>query len=214
MLLQQAALIEDPARRLGIVLRAAEALLSENGDRETAIRVLEVARSEVPASIEAATLLARAYAAAGQAERGLEVLKGVASAQKGKRTRQVAAVYEQIAAIHLDEGFLSDAMEAMSRAFESDPKNAELALTLGRLALEIEEDEVAQRAFRAVTIMRPKNPEGGARPEDKAEASFHLAALSKKQGDVRKARVLVSKALADDPDHAGARALRAELDGR
>jgi tetratricopeptide (TPR) repeat protein len=214
MLLQQAALIDDPNRRLAIVLRAAEALLSDNGDRDTAIRVLEVARSEVPASIEAATLLARAYAAAGQAERGLDVLKGVAAAQKGKRTRAVAAVYEQIAAIHLDEGFVSDALEAFSKAFEADPKNAELALTLGRLALDIDEDDVAQRAFRAVTIMRPKGPEGGARPEDKAEASYHLAALSKKQGDVRKARVLVSKALADDPDHAGARALLAELDGR
>ncbi|HEX6277258.1 MAG TPA: tetratricopeptide repeat protein, partial [Polyangiaceae bacterium] len=214
MLLQQAALIEDPARRLGIVLRAAEALLADNGDRETAMRVLEVARTESPASIEAATLLARAYAASGQAERGLEVLKGVAAAQKGKRTRAVAALYEQIAAIHLDEGFLSDAMEAFSRAFEADPKNAELALTLGRLALDIEEDEVATRAFRSVTIMRPKGPDGGARPEDKAEASFHLAALAKKQGDLRKARVLVSKALADDPDHAGARALLAEIDAR
>ena len=33
-------------------------------------------------------------------------------------------------------------------------------------------------------------------------------------GDPRKARVLVSKALADDPDHAGARALLAELDAK
>ena len=93
--------------------------------------MLEVARTESPASIEAATLLARAYAASGQPERGLEVLKGVAAAQKGKRTRATAALYEQIAAIHLDEGFVSDALEAYSKAFESDPKNAELALTLG-----------------------------------------------------------------------------------
>ena len=45
-------------------------------------------------------------------------------------------------------------------------------------------------------------------------ADQELNALSKKQGDLRKARVLVSKALADDPDHAGARALLAEIDGR
>jgi Tfp pilus assembly protein PilF len=110
---------------------------------------------------------------------------------------------------------LSDALEALSKAFESDSKNARLALDLGRLALETEEQDVAQRAFRAVTIMRAPSADGaGASAEDKGEANFQLAALAKNAGDQRKARVLVSKALADCPDHEGARALLAELDQR
>jgi Tfp pilus assembly protein PilF len=61
--------------------------------------------------------------------------------------------------------------------------------------------------------LRPPGPEGGgALPEDKAEANYHLAAMALKQGDPRKARVLVSKALADSPHHEAARALLAELD--
>jgi len=215
LLLQQAALIADPAARTAIVLRAAEALLQPNGDGATAVKVLEVLRTEVPSSIEAATLLARAYAAAGTPERGLEVLKAVAQANRGRRTKAIAQVYEQIATIHLEEGFLSDALEALSKAFESDSKNARLALDLGRLALETEELEAAQRAFRAVTIMRAPSAEGGgATADDKAEANFQLAALARKAGDARKARVLVSKALAEAPGHEGARALLAELDQR
>jgi len=110
---------------------------------------------------------------------------------------------------------LTDAHEALSKAFEADSKNARLALELGRLSLEIEEVDAAQRAFRAVTIMRPPSAEGpGAVPEEKAEANYHLAVLAQKQGDPRKARVLVSKALADAPQHEAARALLAELDQR
>jgi tetratricopeptide (TPR) repeat protein len=215
LLLQQAALASDEAARLTLVLRAAEALLQPGGDVDTAVRVLEVARKDTPGSIEAATLLARSYAALGTPARGLEVLQGVAQANRGRRTRALSAVYEQIANIHLEEGMLSDAQEAMAKAFEADSKNARLALDLGRLALEIEEYDAAQRAFRAVTIMRPPSAEGGgALPEDKAEANYHLAALAKKQGDPRKARVLVSKALADSPHHEQARVLLAELDQR
>jgi tetratricopeptide (TPR) repeat protein len=215
LLLQQAALAPDDAARLALVLRAAEALLQPGGDVETAVRVLEVARKETPGSIEAATLLARSYAALGTPAKGLEVLQGVAQANRGRRTRALSAVYEQIANIHLEEGMLSDAQDALAKAFEADSKNARLALDLGRLALEIEEFDAAQRAFRAVTIMRPPSAEGpGALPEDKAEANYHLAALAQKQGDPRKARVLVSKALADSPHHEQARALLAELDQR
>jgi len=215
LLLQQAALIEDPAARMAIVLRAAEALLQPNADAATAVKVLEVLRSEAPSSIEAATLLARAYAATGTPERGLEVLKAVAQANRGRRTKAIAQVYEQIANIHLEEGFLSDALEALAKAFESDSKNARLALDLGRLALETEELDAAQRAYRAVTIMRaPGADGGGATAEEKAEANFQLAALARKAGDARKARVLVSKALAESPGHEGARTLLAELDQR
>jgi tetratricopeptide (TPR) repeat protein len=215
LLLQQAALAPDEAGRLALVLRAAEALLMPGGDVETAVRVLEVARRDTPSSIEAAALLARAYAALGTPQQGLEVLQAVAQANRGRRTRALAAVYEQIAAIHLEEGMLSDAHEALSRAFEADSKSARLALDLGRLSVEIEEIDAAQRAFRAVTIMRPPSADSaGATPEEKAEANYHLAVLAQKQGDPRKARVLCSKALADSPHHEGARALLAELDQR
>jgi hypothetical protein len=55
---------------------------------------------------------------------------------------------------------------------------------------------------------------GGAEPDEKAEANYQLALIAKKQGDARKARVLVSKALAESGKHEAARALLGELDQR
>jgi hypothetical protein len=86
-------------------------------------------------------------------------------------------------------------------------------MRLGQLAVEIDEDELAQRAFRAVSIMKPPAPGStdGAAPEAKADANYFLAVLARKSGDPRKAKVLVAKALAEKSDHAGARQLLAEL---
>jgi hypothetical protein len=51
----------------------------------------------------------------------------------------------------------------------------------------------------------------GATTDMKADANYYLAQLAKKAGDPRKAKVLASKALTENPDHAAARALLAEL---
>ena len=51
---------------------------------------------------------------------------------------------------------------------------------LGRLAVDMEENDVAQRAFRSVTIMRNAEPgdSDGASQEYKADANYHLALLA------------------------------------
>jgi outer membrane PBP1 activator LpoA protein len=86
-------------------------------------------------------------------------------------------------------------------------------MRLGQLAVEIDEDEVAQKAFRAVAIMKPPAPgsNDGAPTEAKADANYYLAVLARKSGDARKAKLLLAKALAESADHAGARQLLAEL---
>jgi hypothetical protein len=97
-----------------------------------------------------------------------------------------------------------------------DPKNARLGMRVARLAIESEETDVAQRSLRAVAIMKTAPVDGpdGARADTKAEANFVLAELAQRAGDPRKARVLVAKALSENPDHEKARALLKTLDGR
>ncbi len=216
MLLDDAEVSTDMDHRLGLLLRAADLLLLPDGDTDAAIRILEFARGESPESIEAVVLLARAYAGAGRNDEGLKMLQSVTESHRGRRSKALSAVYEQIASIHLEEGFLTDALQALSKAFEMDSKNARLAMLLGRLAVDIEEDEVAQRAFRSVTIMRTADPSDadGAQPENKADANYYLAVLAQKQGDVRKAKVLVAKALSENSGHEQARALQGELEKR
>jgi Tfp pilus assembly protein PilF len=45
----------------------------------------------------------------------------------------------------------------------------------------------------------------------KADANSYLAVLARKAGDPRKAKVLLTKALSENPDHEAARVLLAEL---
>ncbi|HVJ15439.1 MAG TPA: tetratricopeptide repeat protein, partial [Polyangiaceae bacterium] len=216
MLLDDAEASEDVEFRLSLLLRAADLLLGPDGDVEAAIKILEFARSESPESVEAVVLLARAYSSGSRNDEALTMLQGVAEGHRGRRSKALSAVYEQIASIHLEEGFLTDALQALSKAFEMDSKNARLAMLLGRLAVDIEENDVAQRAFRSVTIMRTAEPgdPDGATQEHKADANYHLALLAQKTGDTRKAKVLVSKALTENPAHEAARTLQSELDRR
>lgn len=204
---------DERARKL---LRVGELLLLPDGDLDEAVAVLESVRAELKDSIDAVVLLGRAYTYAGQFDRALALLDGCIEAHRGKRARSLGAVYEQKADVHLEEGFLSDALAALGKAFEMDPKNARLGMRYASLAIESDELDIAQRALRAVAIMKTAPLDGpeGARSETKAEANFLLAEIAHRAGDPRKARVLAAKALSDNPDHERARALLKSLDGR
>jgi hypothetical protein len=63
-------------------------------------------------------------------------------------------------------------------------------------------------------MMKPADgdPSEGATPEAKAEAHFQLARIAHKRGDPRKAKVLVAKALAENPQLEPARLLLHDLE--
>jgi tetratricopeptide (TPR) repeat protein len=201
--------------RVKALLRAGELFLYAE-DLDQALYALGTARTEAPESLEVAVLMARACSRSGRLEEAIQHLDGVLDLYKGKRVRTLAAVYEEKANVHLDEGFLTDALNALAKAFEMDPKNARLGMRLGRLALEAEEDELAQRALRSVAIMKTAEVDGpdGAQSATKADANYALAVIAHRAGDPRKAKILVAKAISENPEHEAARALLAEFDKR
>ena len=142
------------------------------------------------------------------------LLTELVNAHHGRRLRTLAPAYEEISRIQLREGRLSEALESLTRAFDVDLRNGRLATRLGQLALELDDLEVATRAFRAVTMMRNSegDPTDGSTPEAKVDAQYYLAAIARQQGDLRKAKILVGKALTSNPDHEKAKALSSELD--
>ncbi|MES1183500.1 MAG: tetratricopeptide repeat protein [Myxococcales bacterium] len=213
MLLEDAQNAKDPNEQKRLLLRAGELLLGTEGQAAAAVRILEMVREQDPDNIDAVVQLSRAYGASQRSDDALALLTTVAEAYKGRRIKALAQVFQEIANLHLQDGFLSDALSALTRAFELDPKNGKLAMQLGTQALEIDEDETAQRAFRGIAIMKAPEPgsNDGATTEMKADANYYLAMLAKKAGDPRKAKVLATKALSENPDHAAARALLAEL---
>jgi tetratricopeptide (TPR) repeat protein len=213
MLLEDAQNTQDAGEQKRLLLLAGELMLATEGQAGEAVRILEMVREQDPDNIEAVVQLSRAYGAAQRSDDALALLTSVAEATKGRRVKAMGAVFQEIANLHMQDGFLSDALAALTRAFELDPKNGKLAMQLGKQALEIDEDELAQRAFRSIAIM--KAPEAGstdgATTEMKADANYYLAALARKGGDPRKAKVLATKALSENPDHEAARALLSEL---
>ena len=118
------------------------------------------------------------------------------------------------------------ALEALGKAFDADPQNATLALELGALAVQLNELEIAGRAYRSVTLMRVAGPAGarasvpppgtsgrpttqpvtdGANPQDKSLAYYQLGCIAYAQRDVRRARLMLEKALDEDPAFTAAR---------
>jgi Tfp pilus assembly protein PilF len=73
---------------------------------------------------------------------------------------------------------------------------------------------MASRAFRAVTMLRPGDEDGAEAVtlELRAHAQYQLALLAQRAGDPRRAKVLASKALSENPEHELARQLLPELE--
>jgi tetratricopeptide (TPR) repeat protein len=213
MVLEEAEADQSVTGRLDTLLRAGSLLLMPEGDPNEAVRVLEEARAQSPESAEGVVLLARAYAAVERGEEAMALLSETIAAHRGRRSKELSLVYREVSAIQLAEGFLSEALSSLTRAFEMDMKNARLAMELGQLALDMDESEVAGRAFRAVTMLRPGDDESpdGVTPELKAHAQYQLALMAQRTGDARRAKVLAQKALSENPEHELARQLLGEL---
>ena len=213
MIIEDAAHATDPAARFTHLVHAARLLLDAEGEGPRAAVVLEQARAMRPDDGEVSLLLADAYTASGRLGEARAILEASAAAAKGRRSKGLAGVYRRIARIGLAEGDNAGAVAALSRALDNDPQNAGLAMDLGALALDLEEVEVATRAFRTVTLMKvaaPGSPEG-VTPPARALAYYHLGRMAFAQGDRRKARMMIDKALADDASLDDARDLLEQL---
>jgi tetratricopeptide (TPR) repeat protein len=212
LILEEAAQETDVAARFALLMRAAELLLAPEGDPNQAVNVLEEARLLRPDDDAAVLLLGRAYVASGRAPEALLLYRSTVAARKGRRSKQLSAIHREISRIQLGNGDLSSALEALTRAFEMDLQNGEIALELGLLAKDLDDQELAGRAFRSVTFMKAAPPGGdGATPAAKGLSYFFLGSMAKDSGDIRKARLLAQKALIEDPSLEQAKVLIEEM---
>ncbi len=212
LLLEDAARTADASARFGLLLTAGRLLFDAEGEAQYAVTVFEEARSLRPDDPEATLLLADAYTITGRLAEASAVLDAAVAAQKGRRAKVLAAVHRRLARLDLAAGDNAAALAALTRAFDNEPQNAQLAMELGTLAVEVEEHEPATRAFRAVTLMKivPAGSDG-ATAAVRGLAYYHLGRMAFIQGDRRKARLMIDKAVADDPTLDAARALLDQL---
>lgn len=214
MVLEDARGAADVGGRFALLLKAAR-LLIDGDDAGGAMAALEEARGLRPDDQEASLLLAEAMASSGQRQEARALIAELIAAHKNRRSKQLGAVYQKLARIELLEGKQHDALAALSRAFENDPQNGSLAMELASFATERGEVEIAARAYRAVTVMKPaqEGSADGASPPMRALAYYHLAAMALAIGDRRKAKMMVDKALSEDAALEPAKALAEELKG-
>jgi tetratricopeptide (TPR) repeat protein len=212
LILEDAARAPDVAGRFALLMQAGRLLLAEN-DFAEATSVLQDAKGLRPEDIEATMLLADALSHQGRMPEARAILDGVVVAQKGRRSKALSAVHRRVARLDMVAGDRASALAAMGRAFDNDPQNGQLALELGALAVELDDHDLATRAFRAVTLMKtvPAGSTEGVTTQLRAVAYYHLGRMAYLQGDRRKARLMIDKAVADDPTLEAARALLDQL---
>lgn len=213
LLREDADLLREPGPRFEALLAAARLLLDpQQGDPLLASKILDEARVLRPDDLELALLLAETHTHARRPREALQVLDRVVATQRGRRSKILGQLYLNKARIELSLGERSTALASFNRAFDNDSSNGNLALELGTLALELNDEQAATRAFRAITLMKiVPSAEDGTTSAAKAQAYYQLSLLALGQADRRKARLLAEKAITEDPSLEVARTLRDEL---
>ena len=117
----------------------------------------------------------------------------------------------ELAQLYLREDQICEAFDALLQAQKLERRNGEVALTLGMLALDLDDEKTAGRALRSVTAMKDRTGASlaaqGARPSERSKAYFLLGNMARKKGDTSAARRLAHKAVAEDPDNRDAQLL-------
>jgi tetratricopeptide (TPR) repeat protein len=176
-----------------LFLEAAADPNSGNPDPGDAIPALEEAHALRPGDLDCAALLSDAYASANRLEEAQELLQRTIGTFKGRRARELSALYHRLARIAEMFGDRNAELGHLTTALDMDAQNGVVASELAYLSLELGNLEVAQRALRQITMLKVPAPMA------KAIAYQHLGEIARQQGDVRRAMMLLKRAIDDDP---------------
>src|SRR6185312_1864402 len=117
----------------------------------------------------------------------------------------LSALYHRLARLAEVLGDKAVELQHLTTALDMDAQNGIVASELAYLAMEVGNLDVAQRALRAITMLKV------AAPLPKALAYQHLGEIARQQGDPRRAMMLLKRAIDDDPSLDQARQLLEQL---
>jgi tetratricopeptide (TPR) repeat protein len=176
---------------------------------ESVLRIQPESANLAGESVEAGLAWSRLLAKVGRASEALRMLVDVIARNRGKRLPELGAVYLEIGKAYLATDDLVEAFNVLKTGFAVDPRCTELALVLGLLAADLDDDKTAERSLVSVAMAnaRDKGSNGGTLAAHKVRALYQLAAMADAKGEVTKAHRWATAAAREDPTHAGARAL-------
>ena len=199
--LEQAAATGDVAGKFTLLVKAGAMFVQDPQNVERAIAPLEEARSLRPTDLDCIALLADAYTATGKFAEATEVLAACVASFKGRRARELSAIYHRIARLAEAQGDRDAEVANLTLALDVDAQNGVAASELAYLAMELAQWELATRALRAITMLKTPSP------LPKALAYQHLGEIARQQGDTKKALVLMKRAVDEDATLASAKEL-------
>ncbi|MCL2779080.1 MAG: tetratricopeptide repeat protein [Polyangiaceae bacterium] len=213
LVLEEARASRDTAQRFEGLVRGGQLLLAQAQDptattqidTSLAVRPLEEAHALRPADLDCAALLSDAYVVAGRIDDAEQLLHRTIATFKGRRARELSAFYHRLARTAEIRGDNSAELAHLTTALDMDAQNGVVATELSYLAMEIGNWDIAQRALRAITMMKAPAP------LSRALAYQHLGEIARTQGDDKRAASLFKRALDNDPTLESARALYEEL---
>lgn len=201
MCMEEARAAGDVAGCFENLIRAGQLFLEYGQEPELAIPPLEEAHALRPADLDCAALLSDAFAAAGRLQEATDLLEQTIATFKGRRARELSALFHRLARICEAVGDRQKELTHLQTALEMDAQNGVVASEMAYLAMELQQWDTAQRALRAVTMLKAPAP------LPKALAYQHLGEIARQQGDTKRAVVLLKRAIDDDPTLESARAL-------
>jgi tetratricopeptide (TPR) repeat protein len=208
LLTAQAEKLESAEERSRLLLRAGSLCLEKVHAPADALRWVELARAANGDSLEVTLLWAQIQQALGSHREAMAVLEEATSKSRGKRTPLIARIHLEIGKAHLAVDELVEAFEALKVAFSMDGRSGEIAVLLGLVALDLDDDKTAERVLLGVA---GKAPQTDAERRLLATAYYHLASMACAKHDLGKARRLAGKAILAEPGHPKTLALLSEL---
>ena len=203
--LEEAKAARDVAGRFAHLLAAGTLMLQHGTDANAALVHLREASALRPGDLECCAWLAEGLAAIGKTQEALELLTASLAPHKGRRSRELALVHQAFAHVSRAAKDTQGELTSLTSALDMDPQNGSVASELALVARQAGHLELAQRALRAVTMLKVPAP------LSRGLAYQYLGEIAQKQGDVKRAVMMLKRAVDDDPNLASARALLTQL---
>ena len=203
----------DADERTRLLVRAGLLLLDGAQDAAGALRVAERARAGDRDSLDAVLLWAGAQRRLGHPAEALAAIHEATGRARGKRTPLLARLHLEAARAHLAIDEIVEAFDSLKAGFSLDWRNAEIAMLLGLVAIDLDDERLAERALSGLTTT-PVRDASGASPDAalQAGAFYRLALMAQGKGDRGKARRMATRAIGVEPGHAAARALLEQIE--
>jgi tetratricopeptide (TPR) repeat protein len=149
--------------------------------------------------------IADARIAASQFQEAQDVLEQAMTAQRQRRSPELALLRLRMAQLSSAAGDQDARLEWLNAALDADLNNGEIASETAVLAQSMGSFELALKALRAITMLK------GETAMSRAEAFYRQAQIVAHKGEPRRAVLWAKKAKAEDANLPGVDQLLAEL---